>query len=66
MLRGPAIDLRQNKPSKWPSAPWPDLIYERDDGQFQLGLCDDVAGPFPSRAFAQAVAAKEARHHAAS
>jgi hypothetical protein len=29
---------------------------ERDEGLFQIGLCDDADGPFPSRAFAQAVA----------
>jgi hypothetical protein len=37
------------------------IVVERDDGLFQIGLCDDAHGPFPDRAFAQAVA-KEARH----
>jgi hypothetical protein len=30
-------------------------IFERDDGQFQIGLADDAPGPFESRAFALAV-----------
>ena len=34
-----------------------DLV-ERDDGLFQIGIGDDAAGPFPSRSFAQAVAAQ--------
>jgi hypothetical protein len=38
------------------------IVVERDDGLFQIGLCDDVHGRFLDRAFAQAVAAKEARH----
>ena len=38
------------------------IVVARDDGLFQIGLCDDADGPFPDRAFAQAVAAKEARH----
>ena len=25
----------------------PPLVFERDDGLFQLGLADDAAGPFP-------------------
>jgi hypothetical protein len=37
-------------------------IIQREDGQYQIGLCDDADGPFPSRAVAQAVAVKEARH----
>jgi hypothetical protein len=36
-------------------------IIQRRDGQYQIGLCDDADGPV-SRTFAQAVAAKEARH----
>ena len=31
-------------------------IVERDDGCYQIGLGDDADGPFPTRAFAQAVA----------
>jgi hypothetical protein len=31
-------------------------IIERDVGQFQIGIEDDAAGPFPSRAFSAAVA----------
>jgi hypothetical protein len=38
------------------------IVVERDDGLFQIGLCDDADGPVSRRAFAQAVAAKEARH----
>ena len=37
------------------------IVVERDDGLFHISLCDDAHGPFPDRAFAQAVA-KEARH----
>jgi hypothetical protein len=37
-------------------------IYQRDDGLFQLGLNDDAAGPFRTRDFAAAVAAKEVLH----
>ena len=36
-------------------------IVQHKDGQYQIGLCDDADGPV-SRTFAQAVAAKEARH----
>jgi hypothetical protein len=36
----------------------PPLIVERDDGQFQIGLDDDAAGPFATMQFAQAVAAR--------
>lgn len=39
----------------------PELICQRDDGGFQLGWSDDAPGPFPSRAFAAAVAARRAR-----
>jgi hypothetical protein len=35
------------------------IVVERDDGMFELGLYPDAAGPFESRAFAAAVAAKE-------
>jgi hypothetical protein len=37
-------------------------MVERDDRLFQLGLCDDANGPFPSRAFAESVARTETRH----
>jgi hypothetical protein len=45
----------------------PDII-EREDGLFQLGLCDDAAGPFETRQHAVDVAAREAevRDHAAA
>jgi hypothetical protein len=36
----------------------PSHIIERDDGRYQIGLHDDAAGPFESRAFAKAVAAR--------
>jgi hypothetical protein len=36
-----------------------DLVVQRDDGHFQLGIADDAPGPFSSRAFAAAVAAKQ-------
>jgi hypothetical protein len=32
------------------------LLVQLDDGGYQIGLHDDAPGPFPSRAFAQAVA----------
>lgn len=35
------------------------LVHQRDDGRYQLGLADDAAGPFETRAFAEAVAAHE-------
>jgi prophage regulatory protein len=35
-------------------------IVQRDDGDYQVGLADDAAGPFESRAFAEAVARKGA------
>jgi hypothetical protein len=38
------------------------IVVERDDGQSQIGLSDYADGPSPSRSFAQAVAAEEARH----
>jgi hypothetical protein len=38
-------------------------VVERDDGMFAIGWHDGAAGPFESRTFAQAVAAKgEGRH----
>jgi hypothetical protein len=38
----------------------PQIIIERDDGMFSIGWADDSPGPFESRAFAQAVAARQA------
>ena len=35
-----------------------DLVVQRDDGMFAIGWHDDAAGPFESRQFAAAVAAK--------
>jgi hypothetical protein len=35
-------------------------IIQRKDGQYQIGLCDDADGRFPSRRFAEDVAATEA------
>jgi hypothetical protein len=46
----------------WGSEPALAEITQRDDGLYQLGLSDEADGPFPNRAFAEAVAAKEARH----
>ena len=40
--------------------PSPIPIIERDDGQFQIGIVDDAPGPFPTRAFACAVATQRA------
>jgi hypothetical protein len=37
-------------------------IVQRDYGEYQLGIHDGGAGPFRTRDFAAAVAAKEARH----
>jgi hypothetical protein len=37
------------------------IIIERDDGFFHIGIGDDAAGPFETRAFAQAVASVQAR-----
>jgi hypothetical protein len=37
------------------------LIVQRDDGRFQIGLRCDAPGPFETRAFAEAVAG-EVRH----
>jgi hypothetical protein len=43
-----------------PAAPKPSLgtVIERDDGLFAIGWGDDAPGPFESRQFAAAVAAK--------
>ena len=35
------------------------LVHQRDDGRYQVGLADDAAGPFDTRAFAEAIAAHE-------
>jgi hypothetical protein len=35
-------------------------IVQHKDGQYQIGLCEDADGLFPSRSFAEHVAAKEA------
>jgi hypothetical protein len=35
-------------------------IIQRKDGQYQIRLCDDADGLFPSRSFAKDVAATEA------
>ena len=32
------------------------VVFERDDGQFCIGLGEDAAGPFPTRTFALRVA----------
>ena len=55
--------IRHSEASEQAAAlPANSIVVERDDGLFQIGLCDDAHGRFPDRAFAQAVAAKEARH----
>ena len=37
------------------------IVVKRDDGLFQIGLCDDAPGPFESRKHAADVAAREGR-----
>ena len=59
----PAIRIRfrprRGAESTTPMAASPDdAIVQRDDGLWSLGWHDDAAGPFESRAFAEAVAAK--------
>ena len=54
--RARAGKARHSRPSRRPA---PTL--SRDDGLFQIGLDDDAAGPFPSRPFAAAVAARTRR-----
>ena len=55
--------IRNSEASEQATAlPADSIVVERDDGLFQIGLSDDADGPFPDRAFAQAVTAKEARH----
>ena len=47
------------KPAEPTPAPvLPPSIVQREDGMFALGWHDDAPGPFESRAFAEAVAAK--------
>jgi hypothetical protein len=36
--------------------PYPEIIVQRDDGLFAIGLGDDAPGPFESRTFALQVA----------
>ena len=54
----------RSKSGNWAEYAFPDIgspykpIVERDDGLFQIGLDDDAAGPFESRKFAEAVAAR--------
>jgi hypothetical protein len=56
-----------SKGGHWPEYAFPDVgsldkpIVQRDDGFFQIGLGDAAPGPFESRGFAQAVAARTAR-----
>jgi hypothetical protein len=52
---------RTRKTAEPPPAPVvpPDAIVQRDDGRYQLGLADDAPGGFPTRQFAQAVAARQ-------
>jgi hypothetical protein len=38
----------------------PNIIVQRDDGMWSIGWHDDAAGPFESRTFAEAVAARVA------
>jgi hypothetical protein len=38
------------------AAPQHQEIYQRDDGQFEVGLGEDSLGPFPSREFALSIA----------
>jgi hypothetical protein len=53
--------IRHSEASEQAAAlPANSIVVERDDGLFQIGLCDDAHGRFPDRAFAHAVAAKEA------
>jgi hypothetical protein len=33
-------------------------VVQRDDGEFAIGWHDEAAGPFPSRRFAESVAAR--------
>jgi hypothetical protein len=44
------------------SSPGHDLLIQREDGLYQIGLEDDAAGPFESSNFAAAVAAKEVQN----
>jgi hypothetical protein len=40
------------------------FVASRDDGFYQIGISDDAAGPFETRAFAESVAAHEATRSA--
>jgi len=42
------------------SPPCPKPIFQRDDGMWSIGWHDDAPGPFETRKFAAAVAAREA------
>jgi hypothetical protein len=54
-----------NKPNSPPPVVTDHQIVERDDGQYQIGLHDGAAGPFPTRSFATMVAASgDRRDHA--
>jgi hypothetical protein len=49
---------RQRKTVELPMAPVVptlEIVQREQDGLFQIGLADDAAGPFESRAMAQAV-----------
>jgi hypothetical protein len=47
-------------PADTPFIQSPPLVIQREeDGQYQIGWCDDAPGPFESRAFAEAVAVHE-------
>jgi hypothetical protein len=39
-------------------------VHQREDGRYQIGLTEDAAGPFETRAFAESVAAHEATRSA--
>jgi hypothetical protein len=41
-----------------PQRPCPPLVVERDDGMFEIGIETDPEGPFPTRRFAESVAAR--------
>jgi len=45
----------QGRPQR---AQGPPLVVQRDDGMFEIGTGINPAGPFPSRPFAEAVAAR--------
>jgi hypothetical protein len=41
-----------------PVVPTPEIVQREADGLYQIGFHDDAAGPFESRVFAAAVAAR--------